>query len=98
MNEFEWTYFVLGVIVYQLIKMFYLVLDQKLRERREKRILKMVSIEIPDHKNITIITLDTSDKRAMAKLERELRERFNLDEDLEEGTQVTYRRGHSDRS
>lgn len=82
MNDHVWVYFVLGVIAYQIGRMCYLVLDQQLRERREKRILKLVNVKFKDdRKDITIITLDTSDKRAMAKLERELRERFNLEEE-----------------
>lgn len=96
-----WVYVVLGVIAYQIGRMVYLVLDQQLRERREKRILKLVNIKFEDdRKDITIITLDTSDKRAMAKLERELRERFNFEEEEDDHGRpghVTYQ-GMSKRS
>lgn len=75
-----WAYFVLGCISYQLIKMLALVLDRAIRERRQKRFLALVNVTFPDKKSVTFIALDTSDRRSMAKLERQLREQYHLDE------------------
>lgn len=75
-----WQYFVLGVIAYQILKMLALAINHAVIEHRQKKFLKLVNIEFPDNSKITLIALDTSDKRAMAKLERELRERFNIPE------------------
>lgn len=77
----DWAYFVFGIITYQLIKMFGLAISHALKERRERRFLKLVNIQFPDNKNISFIALDTSDKRTMAKLEKELRDRYDLDQE-----------------
>ena len=80
----NWQYFVLGVIAYQIFKMLALAINHAIIEHREKKFLKLVNIEFPDKPKITFIALDTSDKRAMAKLERELRERFDIPEEQDE--------------
>jgi hypothetical protein len=68
-------YFVLGVIAFQLIKILYLAIDHELRERRQRRFLRAVHVEFPDSTTRTFIAIDTSDKKAMAKLEKEIRAR-----------------------
>lgn len=73
----EWTYFVLGMIFYQIIKMLYLGLEDILRQRREKRFLKLVSVAFPD-KPITYIAIHGSDKKAVKELEAELRKQFHI--------------------
>lgn len=79
-----WEAFVLGVIIYQIFKMMYLGLNQYLKERREKRLLKMVQVIFPDNNKITFITIDANDKRAMAKLEREVRSHYEVEDDEDE--------------
>jgi len=80
----DWQYFVLGVIAYQILKMLALAINRSVIEHRQKKFLKLVNIEFPDNSKITFIALDTSDKRAMAKLERELRAQFNIPEEQDE--------------
>ena len=80
----NWQYFVLGVIAYQILKMLALVINHAIIEHREKKFLKLANIEFPDNSKITFIALETSDKRAMAKLERELRARFDIPEERDE--------------
>jgi hypothetical protein len=81
MNTPPWVYVVLGGIGWQIGKMIYLVLDNYLHERRQKRFLRMVSVMFPDHSKISFIAIDTSNRRAMANLERQVREQFNLQDD-----------------
>lgn len=78
MTASPWVYAVLGGIGWQIGKMIYLVLDQTLRERRQRRFLKLVSVMFPDHSKISFISVDASERRAMVKLEKELREKFEL--------------------
>lgn len=79
-----WQYFVLGSIAYQILKMLALAINRAVIEHREKKFLKLVSIEFPGKPKITFIALDTSDKRAMAKLERELRAQYDIPEEQDE--------------
>lgn len=76
----EWAYFVLGVIFYQIIKMLYLGLEDILRQRREKRFLKLVSVAFPD-KAITYISIHGSDKKAIKELEADLRKQYHISEE-----------------
>ena len=71
-------YFILGVVAYQVLRMCYKVLDMELRERRQRRFLHLVNI-ITEAEQVTYITVDTSDKRAMAKMEKYLREEYGED-------------------
>lgn len=75
-------YFVLGIIAFQILKMIYLGLKQNLKERREKRLLKMVQVIFPENEKITFVTVDATDKRAMARIEREIRSHYEIDEEL----------------
>lgn len=88
-----WEAFVLGVIVYQIFKMVYLGLNQHLKERREKRLLKMLQITFPDNNKITFITIDANDKRAMAKIEEEVRSHYDIKEDEDENQDRSANRG-----
>jgi hypothetical protein len=76
----EWLYFVLGLIAWQIIKMFVLVINRAIIEHRQKRFLKFVNVEFKDRSKVTFISLDASDKRAMAKLERQIREQYGAPE------------------
>lgn len=81
----NWQYFVLGIIAWQIIKMLAQSINREVIERRQKRFLKMVSVMFPDKEKIAFISIDSSDKRAMAKLERQVREQFDLtDEETRE--------------
>jgi hypothetical protein len=80
MNDVALGYFVLGVIFYQIVKMLALGINQAVINRRSKKFLKLVSVTFPDRENITFISIDTSDKRSMDRLEKQLREQFDLPE------------------
>lgn len=69
----DWVYFILGLVAYQIGKMLYLILEEGLRQRREKRFPKLVNITFPDKENITYISIHGSDKRTIKELEQELR-------------------------
>lgn len=77
----HWWYFLLGVIAWPFIRLLALSINRAVIEYRQKKFLKLVSVRFPDKKDITFITLDTSDRRAMAKLEKQLRENFDAPED-----------------
>jgi len=78
-NDWDWTYFVFGLIAWQIIKTMALVINRAVIEHRQKRFLKLVNIAFKDdRKDITLVSLDTSDKRAMKRLEAELREKFDV--------------------
>jgi hypothetical protein len=77
-----WVYFVLGMIAWQVIKMLALAINREVIERRQRRFLKLVSVKFKDDReNVTFIALDTSDKRAMKRLEQQLRIEFDLPEE-----------------
>jgi hypothetical protein len=75
----NWSYFLLGIVAYQIIKMLIKVINNEVIEYRHRRFLRLVNVEFPDHSDITFVVIDTSDKRAMKKLEAELRERYELE-------------------
>jgi hypothetical protein len=68
------AYFVLGVIAYQIIKALVLIARKEIREYRDRRFLRQVRINFPDAKDITLTSVSTSDKKALANIERQLRE------------------------
>lgn len=80
----NWTYFILGMVVWQIIKVVAMEVNRFIIERRTKKFLKLVNVVFPDQEQITFIALDTSDKRAMAKLERQIREQYNSPEQADE--------------
>lgn len=77
--NFYW-YFLGGVIAWPFIKLLAKAINRAVIEHRQKRFLKMLNVEFPDKERITLVSLETSDKRAMADLERQLREQFDEDE------------------
>lgn len=81
MDDFNWGYFVLGLIACQIIKMFALTINQAIIERRQKQMLKLVQVIFPDNEKISFITVDATDKRAMAKIEREVRSHYDVGEE-----------------
>jgi hypothetical protein len=84
MTQAQWGYFIIGIIAYQLLKLLAKAVNRGIIEHRQKRFLKLVDVMIPGKGKITLISIDTSDKRAMARMERELREQYNLIEDQPE--------------
>ena len=79
-----WGYFLLGLASYLLLKLLAQAINRAIIEYRQKRFLKLVHVLIPGQGKITFIAIDTSDKRAMARLERQLREKYDLIEDEDE--------------
>ena len=85
MENFEWAYFLLGVVVWQLLKMFAQIVNRMVIEHRRKKVLKLVKVQFPDHTKITFVGIDSSDKRAMDKVVKQLREEGELlAQDVEE--------------
>lgn len=84
MTQAQWGYLILGIIAYQILKLLAQAINQAIIERRQKRFLKLVDVMIPGKGKITLISIDTSDKRAMTRIERELREKYDLIEDQPE--------------
>jgi hypothetical protein len=76
----DWELFVLGIITYQILKMFALIINRMVVEHRQKRLLKLVQVIFPDNEKVTFITVDASDKRAMAKIEREVRSHYDVED------------------
>jgi hypothetical protein len=74
----NWLYLTLGVLAYPFIRLLIRGINHTIVEYRHKRFLKLVNIEFPDHTDITFISIDTSDKRSMDRLERQLRERYEI--------------------
>lgn len=88
MTADPWVYITLGAISYQIVKMLALTINTLVIEHRRKRFLKLVNIKFPDKKNVTFTSIDTSDRRSMAKLERQLRE--YLEDDSGPGESQNY--------
>ena len=74
--DWKWLFFSLGLLVWPIIRVLAVALNQAVIDRRTKKFLKLVNVTFPDQEQITFISLDTSDKRAMAKLERQIRDQF----------------------
>lgn len=75
-------YFILGLVSWQLIKMFALVINRAVIERRQKRIIKLVHIVFPEAQKISFISIEASDKRSAMNLERQLREQYDPEPDI----------------
>jgi len=75
----NWWYFILGGIFYSFLKMIAKAINREVIHHRQRRFLKLVDVMFPGHGNITLITIDTTDKRAMKRLERQLREQFEIE-------------------
>jgi hypothetical protein len=76
----NWTYFVLGLVAFQVLKMLALAANRQIIEYRQKRFIKLVSVTFPDKEDITFITVDSSDRRGMKRIEQELRDKYDLPE------------------
>lgn len=68
----NWAYFVLGVITYQILKMIVLIVRNESIRLHEKRFLRQARITFPDAGTITMTAIETSDKKAMDDLRRQL--------------------------
>lgn len=77
-DNFEWGYFVLGLIIWQLLKMVALAANQMIKERRKKRFIRLVNISFPDRQSVTFVSVDSSDRRAFNDMEKELRELYDI--------------------
>ena len=79
--DWNWMFFVIGLWTWPILKVLALAINRAVIEHRQKRFLKFVNVTFPDKDKITFISLDTSDKRAMAKLERQIREQYDFSEE-----------------
>lgn len=78
----EWQYFVLGLVAFQILKMLWMATQHELERRRDKRFLKFVNLVFKDSATVTLVSLDSSDKRAMAQLKEQVIDLYDLPEDL----------------
>lgn len=87
MDFSQWGYFLLGVVVYQFLKAMAQIVNQMVIEHRRKRVIRLAKVKFPDHTSITFAAVDSSDKRAMDKVIKQLIEQGDLhEEDLEDHT------------
>lgn len=78
----EWLYFGLGVITTPILWLLAKAINTEVIKYRQKRLLKLVSVIFPDREDVTLISIDANDKRAMTNLERRIREQYDVpDED-----------------
>lgn len=80
-DDFGWGYFVLGLIMFQILKMLYMATAEYLRQRRAKRFIRLVHVTFPEATNIAFVSLDSSDRRAFKELENELMDLYDLKEE-----------------
>ena len=86
----SWSYFILGIVAYQIGKLLALAINHEIVRWRTKRFLKVVSVEFPDNSRISFISIEGSDKRAMKRLERQVREQFNIPEESAENSRENH--------
>lgn len=75
----NWSYFILGVFVYQLVYFLIKTINHEVVRYRQRRFLKLVHIFYPAGNKITFISIETTDKKAMKDLERQLRKQYEVD-------------------
>lgn len=81
MGDFDWGYFILGIIAYQLIKMLARAFNQWVIERRQTRFLKTVHIHFPDHGLIVFRSMESTDKQSIRSLERQIEQAAQAEKD-----------------
>lgn len=67
-----WEYFILGVIAAQIGKMLYLIGREGLERHREKSVLRVARVKFPDNSSVTFTSVETSDKKAMEEIKRDI--------------------------
>lgn len=77
----ELAYFVLGVIVYQILKILAKIVNRAVIEHRRKKVINIVQVMFPNHTKITFAAIDSSDKRSMDKIVEQLKDQGTLTED-----------------
>jgi hypothetical protein len=71
----------LGAVSWPFIKVLGLAINRAIVEHRRKRFLTLVSVKFPDNESITFIAVDSSDRKSLKDVERQLRAQFNVPED-----------------
>lgn len=77
--DIEWLLFVLGLIAWPFIKIILVAINRAIIERRRRRFIHLVNVRFRDRKDVTLISVDSSDKRGMQNMERELREKYGIE-------------------
>lgn len=93
----DWAIFVLGVICFQIIKLLALSFNQWVIERRQHRVFRLIEITFPGRKAIKFVAADSSDKRAMANIERQIREEYGTPEEHQQDGDADRRRDRGSR-
>jgi hypothetical protein len=94
----EWLYFVLGFITWPIVRMSAVTISRELVDYRQRKFIKVVNIRFRDRPSIAFISVDSSDRRNMKKIERDLREQYGIEveeEDPQEGLSLRMRKPSS---
>lgn len=77
MNE-NWLFVLLGIVIFQVIKVVARAINRGVIEYRKKKFLKLVNVQFPDNSTITFISADSSDKRSLDKLKRQICQYYEI--------------------
>jgi len=81
MNDGDIAYFILGVVAWQIAKLLLVAINQIVIERRQRKFLRLVDITFKGQRDrVTFISVDSSDRRAMKRIEEQYREAYDLPE------------------
>lgn len=75
----NWSYLILGIAAWPFIKLLAKAINHEIVLHRQRKFLKLVSILFTGNEKITFISIEGSDKRAMKRLEQQLREQFEVE-------------------
>jgi hypothetical protein len=75
-----WWYIALGWASAPFLRVLSLAINRAIVEHRRKRFIALVRVTFPDNENITIISVDSSDRKSMKAVERQLREQYKIPE------------------
>lgn len=74
-----WPYLILGIAAWPFIKLLAKAINREIVMYRQRKFLKLVEVLFPGNEKITLISIEGSDKRAMKRLEEQVREQFEVD-------------------
>ncbi len=67
MTDMEWTYFVLGLIAWQVSKAVSLIVKDEYKNWKDKRFLKFVRVEFPE-KTFVYMSIASTNRKALKQL------------------------------
>lgn len=75
-----WWYIALGWVSAPFLRVLFQALNRSIVERRRKRFIALVRVIFPDNESIAVISMDSSDRKSMKAVERQLREQYKIPE------------------